>query len=246
MNVRAIGDGAARWVRRPWFWVAVVLLLGAALAASLRYAPYFEVERVSVVGADQVSVDQVLAVAEVPDGSALMSVPVHTIEQRIESLDAVASARVTREWPDAVRIEVRERSVVGYVALADGGTGLVGSDGTVYRRQSEVPRSVPALVGVTGAVGATVPSEGDASSAAVFAVAASLPRELQRAAAQVEADTARDVRVVFDDGVVVTWGSAASAAQKVSVVGVLRERPAWGRAFTRVDVSAPDAPALAP
>ena len=106
--------------------------------------------------------------------------------------------------------------------------------------------TLPALTGVSGAVGATVTSGDEASSAAVFAVAASLPRELQRAVAQVEADAARDVRVVFDDGVVVTWGSAASAAQKVSVVTLLRERKEWGRAFTRVDVSAPDAPALAP
>lgn len=245
MNARAIVDGAAGWARRPWVWVAVVLAVGAALAASVHYAPYFEVEQVSVVGADQVSVDQVLAVAEVPDGTALMSVPVHTIEQRIETLDAVASASVTREWPDAVRIEVKERRVVGYVALADG-VGLVGSDGTVYRQQSEVPRTLPALAGVPGAVGATVTAQGGASGAAVFAVAAGLPRELQRAVAQIEADTGRDVRLVFDDGVVVTWGSAASAAQKVSVVRVLRERNEWGRAFTQVDVSAPDAPALAP
>jgi cell division protein FtsQ len=245
VNAHAIVDVAAGWARRPWIWAVVVLVLGAALAAALRYAPFFEVEQVSVVGNDQVSVEQVLAAAEVSDGTALMSVPVHTIEQRIETLDAVASASVTREWPDAVRIEVRERRVVGYIALTDG-VGLVGSDGTVYRRQSEVPRTLPALTGVSGAVGATVTSGGEASSAAVFAVAESLPRELQRAVAQVEADDTRDVRVVFDDGVVVTWGSAASAAQKVSVVTLLRERKEWGRAFTRVDVSAPDAPALAP
>lgn len=245
MNARAIVDGAARWARRPWAWAAVVLVLGAALAAALRYAPFFEVEQVSVVGNDQVSVDQVLEAAEVPDGTALMSVPVHTIEQRIETLDAVSSASVTRDWPDAVRIEVRERRVVGYVALPDG-VGLVGSDGTVYRGQSEVPRTLPALTGVSGAVGATVTSGVEPSSAAVFAVAASLPRELQRAVAQVEAAAPREVRVVFDDGVVVTWGSAGSAAQKVSVVSLLRERKEWGRAFTRVDVSAPDAPALAP
>ena len=46
-----------------------MLVLGAALAAALRYAPFFEVEQVSlVVGNDQVSVEQVLAAAEVPDG----------------------------------------------------------------------------------------------------------------------------------------------------------------------------------
>lgn len=244
MNVHAVVDVAGRWARRPWAWAVVVLVLGAALAAALRYAPVFEVERIAVVGNDQVSADQVLQAADVPAGTALMSVPVHAIEQRVETLDVVASASVTREWPDAVRIEVRERRVVGYIALTDG-VGLVGSDGTVYRRQSEVPRTLPALTGVSGAVGSVVTS-GEASSAAVFAVAASLPRELLHAVAQVEADAARDVRVVFDDGVVVTWGSAASAAQKASVVTLLRERDGWGRAFTRVDVSAPDAPALAP
>lgn len=244
MNAHAIVDVAAGWARRPWVWAVAVLLLGAAVAGAVRYAPLFEVEQVSVVGNEQVSVEQVLAAAGVPDGTPMVSVPLHTIEQRIETLDAVASASVTRVWPDAVRIQVRERRAVGFVPL-DVGVGLVGSDGTVYGEQDEVPRDLPALAGVSGALGASVTYDTE-GSAAVFAVADALPRALQRAVTRIEADDARTVRLLFDDGVVVTWGSAGSAEQKVSVVTLLRERQEWGRAFTRVDVSAPDAPALAP
>ena len=40
---------------------------------------------------------------------------------------------------------VRERRPVGYVALDDG-VGLVGSDGSVYRRTVEPPNDLPAFL----------------------------------------------------------------------------------------------------
>lgn len=237
--------GVTRWARRPWLWVVAVALIGAVVVTVVRYTPLFEVSRVSVAGNDQVSDDDVLAVAGVPEGTPLVTLPVEAIEQRVETLDAVASATVSRQWPDAVRIQVEERRAVGYVELGDA-VGLVGSDGTVYRQDDEAPRGVPELVGVAAAVGESVTTDTEAGAAAVFAVAGALPTELQRHVAHIEADQPRRVRLVLDDGVVVTWGSAGSSEQKSSVVALLREGRGWGRDFTRVDVSAPDAPAVAP
>lgn len=244
MTVASIG-GVTRWARRPWVLAVLVALLGVAVAAVVRFTPLFEISRVSVVGNEQVSADEVLAVAGVDDGTPLLTLPVETIEQRIETLDAVASAAVSRQWPDAVRIVVEERRAVGYVELGDA-VGLVGSDGTVFRQDSEVPRAVPELVGVGAAVGESVTAETDAGAAAVFAVASTLPTGLQRHVERIEADDPRRVRLLLDDGVAVTWGSAGGAEQKSSVVMLLRERRGWGRDVTSVDVSAPDAPALAP
>lgn len=236
---------ARRWAGRPWLWaLALVVVAGSALVA-LRYAPIFSVEQVTVVGSEQVSVDQVLAAAQVPVGQPLVSLPSGAIEQRVETLDAVASAEVTRVWPDGVRISVQERRAVGYLPVA-GGAELVGSDARVYRSQRQLPSDLPALTGLTSGSNATVSTEADPTGAALLAVAGSLPRRLQRDVAQIEADGPRQVRLILDDGVVVMWGAAGAAEQKASVVLMLQRRPGWGSLFAHVDVSAPEAPALAP
>jgi cell division protein FtsQ len=234
------------WVRRPWVWVLAALLVVAAAGAALRYAPVFHVEHIDVLGNDQVSSDEVLAAAEVSSGTALLGLPVDEIESRIETLDAVASARVVRDWPDRVKIVVRERRPVGYVETS-GGVGLVGSDGSLYREQQQAPTDVPELplpAGASVGVGDAYPPDAGEEAQAAFDVAVSLPRTLQRSVVAVTAESARAVRLRFGDGVVVEWGSATAGEQKATVVTLLREREGWGRSFTVVDVTAPEAPAL--
>lgn len=234
------------WVRRPWLGFAVVLLVVATAGAALRFAPMFHVEHIDVLGNDQVSAAEVIAAAQVSGDTPLLGLPVDEIESRIETLDAVAAARVVRDWPDRVKIVVRERRPVGYVA-SSGGVALVGSDGSLYREQRQTPTDVPELPLPSGAsigVGDAYPvGAGDVEQAA-FDVAVSLPDALQRSVAAVSAESARAVRLTFGDGVVVEWGSAAAGEQKATVVTVLRERPGWGRSFTVVDVTAPEAPAV--
>jgi hypothetical protein len=78
----------------------------------------------------------------------------------------------------------------------------------------------------------------------VFDVAVGLPRSLQRHVDTISASSVRTVQLVFADGVVVEWGSAGSGEEKATAVGALRQRDGWGSAFTVVDVSAPEVPAL--
>lgn len=231
------------WVRRPWVWALVAALAIGLGVVALRYAPWLRIEHVTVNGNQQVSSTEVLDAAQVSVGEALVNVPLDTIEQRVESLDAVASADATRDWPDGIVIAVRERHAVGYVRTATG-ANLVGSDATAYREVSRLPTDLPELVGLTGDVSSSVTAGTDAAGAAVFTVAESLPRWLQRKVARIEADGARQVRLLLDDGVVVTWGGASGAEQKATVIGLLRQRRDWGSGITAVDVSAPDAPAL--
>lgn len=239
-------DAVALWARRPWLWVAVVLLVMAAAGAALRFAPIFRVEHIDVLGNAQVSSDAIIAAAQVSGDAPLLGLPVDEIESRVETLDAVAAARVVRDWPDRVKIVVRERRPVGYVE-SSGGVALVGSDGSLYREQRQTPTDVPELPlppGASVGVGDSYPvGSGDLDQAA-FAVAVSLPRALQRSVAAVSGDSARAVRLTFGDGVVVEWGSAAEGEQKATVVTALRERQGWGRSFMVVDVTAPEAPAL--
>lgn len=236
---------ARRWVRSPWAWAALAVLLTAGLVATLRFAPIFRVEHVDVVGNSQVSSDEVMLAAQVSDTAALLALPVDEIESRVESLDAVASARVIRDWPNRVRIVVRERRPVGYVRSTSS-VLIVGSDGSLYREESKAPRNVPEI----GAEGTTSLGLGDDyldaatdTQQAMFDVASALPGKLLHAVTKVTATGSLTVQLTFANGVVVEWGSSGAASQKAAVVGALRGRDGWGTRFTVVDVSAPEAPA---
>lgn len=234
-----------RLAQRPWVWIAIACCVVALIASALRFAPLFRVEHIDVVGNAQVSSEDVIAAAAVPDSTALLALPTDEIESRVETLDAVAGARVVRDWPDRVKIVVRERRPVGYVQNS-GAVGLVGSDGSVYREQVEVPTDLPQLPtvpGISSQVGDAYSDAVGETESAVFDVAVSLPRVLQRRVVALSGDSARTVQLTFADGVVVEWGSPGSADQKATVVQALRSKPGWGTAFTVVDVTAPDAPA---
>lgn len=240
----APGTVLAAWARRPWAWVLLGVLMLAVIAATLRYAPLFSVEKITVTGNQQVTSDAVVAAASVPDGTRVLTAPLGQIESRIESLDAVAQAKVTRDWPNGLKIVVRERRPVGYVAL-DGGVGLIGSDGFVYRQESETPSDLPRLPdAAVGGTGDPYESRLDAASVHAFEVATMLPRQLQKRVDSVAVDGDGMVVLTADDGVIVRWGSSESSKAKAHVVLLLMDRPGWGSQFTDVNVTAPDAPAL--
>jgi cell division protein FtsQ len=230
-----VGATLLRWARRPWVWVVGVVIAVALCFAALRFAPVFQVDHIDVLGNSQVSADEVIAAAQVSDATPLLQLPVDDIESRIESLDAVAGARV-----------VRERRPVGFVPTTNG-VGMVGSDGSIYRELAEAPTDLPALPALTAgtaAGGDSYLADADETETAVFDVAASLPSSLQRSVDTITGTSPRTVQLTFGDGVVVDWGAPGAGEEKSQVVTALRERPGWGSAFTVVDVTAPEAPAF--
>ena len=236
---------AGGWLRRPWAWVVVGVVVLTLIVVALRFTPFFAVSEVTVAGNEQVSADQVRAAAEVSNGAPLLTASLSTIEERVESLDAVADARVVRDWPNTLKIVVRERQPVGYVRTA-AGVGLVGSDGLIYRHDDREPDDLPSLPSTQDDdIGVSYSSQLDAAGLAAFNVAVALPRTLQRSVASVAAADERSVELTFDDGVVVRWGSSGESDEKGDVVGVMRQRPGWASRFSVLDVSSPDAPAFA-
>ena len=74
-----------------------------------------------------------MTAAEVSDGAPLLTAPLSTIEQRVESLDAVAEARVVRDWPNTLKIVVRERRPVGFRDNLGEASGWSAPMGSIYR-----------------------------------------------------------------------------------------------------------------
>ena len=238
------GGAARTWLGRPWVWVCLGVLVLGLLFVALRYAPIFTVESIKVTGNDQVSSSDVVAAAAVPNGTHVLTAPLAQIAGRIESLDAVADATVTRDWPNGLKVVVRERRPVGYVTMTDG-VGLVGSDGSVFRIETSAPHDLPQLPDVAvGAVGDPYRDRLAPADVAAFETAVALPARLQRAISSVATSVDGQVALTDDEGVTITWGTSADSATKARVVELLMRRPTWGSDVTSVDVSAPQAPAL--
>ena len=139
---------------------------------------------------------------------------------------------------------MRVRRPVGYVELTYS-VGLVGSDGSVYREQTRAPRDLPRLPDVpVSSVGDSYRSHLSTAGAAAFAVASSLDPRLQKSIASIDAVDERSVTLTTDDGVVVQWGSTSGVEAKSRLLTLLMRRLGWGTQITKVNITAPDAPAI--
>ena len=107
--------------RRKRLRVGGVVLLVAALVAgaiALYRSDLFAVEQIDVAGATRLTQEQVRALAAIQPDATLLRLPAREIEQRLERNAWVASAEVSRDYPDTVRIRVVERTPA---ALVDAG-----------------------------------------------------------------------------------------------------------------------------
>jgi cell division protein FtsQ len=122
-----------RW-RRIGIGVGVVAVIAGLFAMYM--SPLLRVQRVEVVGVTTVSADEVASLAAL-EGDSMFRLDSEPAEDRIGYLPMVESVKLTRRWPQTVRVEVTERVAWGY--------WQVGADRYVIDSQGVVlPDVVPA------------------------------------------------------------------------------------------------------
>jgi cell division protein FtsQ len=227
--------------RTPWraaFFALAGLGVLAGVAWALLGSRLLVVRSVTVTGTHLVSPAQVLAAADVPDGTSLVGVNTAQVAQRVEAIRQVASATVTKDWPDRLVITVRERVPVMAVRMAGGGYDLVDPTGVIVRWSTSRAAGLPLYL--TSLPGSAL--RGDPSLAAAAAVLAELPSWLSRQVAEVSAGGQAaaspgdepQVTLYLIDRKTVLWGGTDRASQKDRELAILMRDPA--RYF---DVSAP-------
>jgi cell division protein FtsQ len=230
--------------RTPWraaFFVLAGVGIVAGVAWALLGSRLVVVRSVTVTGTHLVTSAQVIAAADVPLGTSLIGVDAGQVAQRVEGIRQVASATVTKDWPDHLAITVRERVPVVAVRMAGGGYDLVDPAGVLVVWSRTQPAGLPLyLTSVNGGA-----LRGNPAMAAAAAVLAELSPALSEqvtevTASQVQAGPdgtpgeAYQVLLGLRGGKTVLWGGTDNAAGKNRELAVL-----LSGAARYIDVSAP-------
>ncbi len=127
--------------RKRLIWVAIaaailVVLVGAiaVLASSL-----FDVRTVDVQGAVYTDPAQLSQIVDDIKGDAILLVDTRAIEQKLENIAWVESARVTTQFPHNVFIDIRERKPIATFAGSDNKYRVIDRDGRVLDVVDGVP-----------------------------------------------------------------------------------------------------------
>ena len=238
---RRAAVGRRRGRRRLAVALAGLLVVALALDGWLvLHSRVFSVRVVKVAGAVHTPVADVLAASGLSAEPAELSLDPAAVAARVEQLPWVATARVVREWPDAVSVTVTERVPVAEVA-GPGGWAEVDAGGRVLA-WAKTP--FPGLVHLGGAgnpgpAGTALPT----GARAGLAVAATLPPAFAGQVSQVVVTPNGQVSLALAVPVTVSLGTATQLRQKYEDVAAILAGASL-HAGQVIDVSVPDSPVV--
>jgi cell division protein FtsQ len=132
--------------RRRLLVLGVVVAVLIAIAYGVSRSPLLAVDTLEVRGTSHLTATQVVDAAGVHDGDAMVWIDTTAAVDGMEALPYVRDARLTREWPDTVRITVHERAPAAWVD-GPGGKTLVDRSGRVLETVPAAPPGIPQLLG---------------------------------------------------------------------------------------------------
>jgi cell division protein FtsQ len=226
------------WARLLRYRVYVLGVIGAAAAAGLVWLVYFStvlgVHRVEVAGTSLLTQAQVREAAGIPAGTALASVDIEKVAERVSQLPAVADVTVQRQWPRSMSIVVTERRAVAVVREGGRLSGM-DAEGVRFRTFDQRPDRLPLVTARTPGA-----EDFDAALAEAATAVAALDTGVARRVDHVEVASRDAIVLVLADGTRVTWGSAEESDLKGEVLTVL-----LGQDASAYDVSVPARPTTA-
>lgn len=80
-------------------------------------------------------------------GDRLLDVNLAAIQQELEAMDWIHSARVSRQWPDVIAVNITEQKPIAYWNESS----LLNSYGQVFERAGKTTTGLPLLSGIDGA-----------------------------------------------------------------------------------------------
>ncbi len=187
----------------------------------------FAVHTVDVVGNDQLTVDRILEIAAIPGDATLIRFPGDAVAERLRADPWIADARVTRDFPDTMRIRVSERTAFAYVDLGGTDIWLIDAEGYVLGEQTtETTRTlmvVRDLEGVDPRVGQRTTSEPLLNALKVLE---GLSNELKERVRAISAPVIDRTTLITNDEIQIVVGSAEDIATKDEIARTILDEQA--------------------
>ena len=207
-----------------------LLALGGVAIYAAGWTGLMGVNSVEVEGATTISPEELVALADIPEGTPMMRVDVRAATARLADLPLVSSVDVRREWPRTVVLSITERGAVAVLKAPDG-WDLLDDKGVPFAIVPDKPKDLPTVAR----------SQDEATNTAMLAALAQMSPEVRSRVAEISATSPNAIRLTLrKSDAVVNWGSAEQSDYKSEVLAVLLDVDAgW------YDVSNPDTPTSA-
>jgi cell division protein FtsQ len=236
--------------RRLRIVVAVVIVIVLVAAGfGLLHTGFFSAKKVAVTGSHpHTPTATILAAARLTGHPPLIGVNSGAVSARVERLPWIATARVSRDWPDHITIAVTER--VAVASFAGPGTSWSELDRTGRTVQVDAAR-VPTLVDVAvrdakgGVPPAPLGSTANSAALPALAVAATLPPAFSAQVTQVVGNADGTVDLALNSGLTVLLGTDKDLhAKYLAVASIIAGAPLQGA--KTIDVTVPQSPIVSP
>jgi len=218
--------------RMVWLGVAVSLVLLTVATVGAAYSPLFAVQRIQVVGNQQLGADEVAAALEGQVGTPLAAIDESAVKAALVQFPLVESYTLEARPPHDLIVRIVERTPIGVLSSASGYT-LVDAAGVALATTPDAPEGHP-LLDVTGGTDSR-------AFEAAGTVMRALPPGLRGQVTAVTASTADDVTLTMGaTNTRVVWGSAEESSLKALLLEkIMVTRPPDGVAV--YDVSSSEA-----
>ncbi|EUA00579.1 cell division FtsQ family protein [Mycobacterium kansasii 824] len=163
-------------------------------------------------------------------GTPLLQIDTSQVADRVAAIRRVASARVQRQYPSALRITIVERVPLVVKDFPDG-PHLFDRDGVDFAT-GPPPPALP-YIDVDN------PGPTDPATLAALQVLTALRPEVAGQVGRIAAPSVSSITLTLADGRVVIWGTTDRAEEKAEKLAALLTQP--GRTY---DVSSPDLPTV--
>jgi cell division protein FtsQ len=226
---KPVPRGAVRGLKLALATVGLTVLT-VALGLVLYFTPVMSARSIVVTGTGAVTRDQVLDAAQVRLGTPLLQIDTGGVADRVAAIRRVASARVQRQYPSALRITIVERIPVVVKDFPDG-PHLYDRDGVDFAT-APPPPALP-YIDVDN------PGPTDPATKAALAVLIALRPEIVAQVGRIAAPSVASITLTLTDGRTVIWGTNEHTEEKAEKLAALLTQP--GRVY---DVSSPDLPTV--
>jgi cell division protein FtsQ len=226
---KPVARGVVRGLKMLLLTVLLVIV-GVGLALILYFTPVMAARNIVVTGTGAVTREEILDAAQVRPGTPLLQINTNQVADRVAAIRRVASARVQRQYPSALRITIVERVPLVVKDFSDG-PHLFDRDGVDFAT-APPPPALPYI-------DVADPGPSDPATKASLAVLLALRPEVEGQVGRIAAPSVSSITLTLGDGRVVIWGSTDRTEEKAEKLAALLTQP--GRTY---DISSPDLPTV--